>query len=268
MQNHAISSNTMQYHAIPCNTMQYHAIQCNTMQYHAIPCNTMLYHAILCNTMQYHAIPCIINNCWRSVPLLCGQYNGHFLNLTNRSDFSDLPQIHFWQKDQALGSPALIIEHYIYNKVSEGELVEKSVVFWHLFESDKRIWLLRPATNSLLTKQYGLDHFDQLVLAIKCRLDHGAWVGIDQPWSVFLLDQTTGNRSSVTSSIWFGTWNQHLCWQHVYKLTLLRIVSDVWRTLFDGTKPKHSSIAMTWDTSWKWSIFMRFSFWRELRGAP
>ena len=24
----------------------------------------------------------------------------------------------------------------------------------------------------------------------------------------------------------------------------------------------------TWETSWKWSIFMRFSFWRELRGAP
>ena len=28
--------------------------------------------------MQYHAIPCNINNCWRSVPLPCGQYNGHF----------------------------------------------------------------------------------------------------------------------------------------------------------------------------------------------
>ena len=50
------------------------------MQYHAIPCNTMQYHAIPCNTMQYHAIPCIINNCWRSVPLPCGQYNGHFYN--------------------------------------------------------------------------------------------------------------------------------------------------------------------------------------------
>ena len=29
--------------------------------------------------MQYHAIPCIINNCGRSVPHACGQYNGHFL---------------------------------------------------------------------------------------------------------------------------------------------------------------------------------------------
>ena len=28
--------------------------------------------------MQYHVIPCIINNCWRSVPLPYGQYNGHF----------------------------------------------------------------------------------------------------------------------------------------------------------------------------------------------
>ena len=58
--------------------MQCHAIPCNTMQNHAIPCNTMQYNAIPCNTMQYHAIPCIINNCWRSVPLPCGQYNGHF----------------------------------------------------------------------------------------------------------------------------------------------------------------------------------------------
>jgi hypothetical protein len=38
----------------------------------------MQYHAIPCNTMQYHAIPWNINNCWRSVPLPCGQYNGHF----------------------------------------------------------------------------------------------------------------------------------------------------------------------------------------------
>ena len=35
-------------------------------------------NAIACNTMQYPAIPCIINNCWRSGPLPCGQYNGHF----------------------------------------------------------------------------------------------------------------------------------------------------------------------------------------------
>ena len=74
MQYYAIQCNTMQYHAISCNTMQYHAIQCNTMQYHAIPCNTLQYHAIPCNTMQYYSIPFIINNCWRSVPLPCGQY--------------------------------------------------------------------------------------------------------------------------------------------------------------------------------------------------
>ena len=80
MQYHAIPCNTMQYNAIPCNTKQYHAIPSNTMQYHAIPCNTMQYYAIQCNTMQYHAIPCIINNCWRSVPLPCGQYNGHFFS--------------------------------------------------------------------------------------------------------------------------------------------------------------------------------------------
>ena len=72
----------MQNRAIPCITMQNHAIPCNTVQYHAIPCHTMQYHAKLCNTMHTmlcHAITCIINNCWRSVPLPCGQYNGHFL---------------------------------------------------------------------------------------------------------------------------------------------------------------------------------------------
>ena len=62
----------MQYHAIPCHTMQYHAISCNTMQYHAIPCNTM----------HYHAIPCTINNCWRSLPLPCGQYKDFFSSFT------------------------------------------------------------------------------------------------------------------------------------------------------------------------------------------
>ena len=48
------------------------------MHYHAIPCNTKQYHEMPCNTMQYHAIPCITNNCWRSVPLPCGQYNAIF----------------------------------------------------------------------------------------------------------------------------------------------------------------------------------------------
>ena len=78
MQYHAIPCNTMQYYAMQCNTMQYHAIPCNTMQYHAIPSNTMQFHAILCNSMQYPAIPCIINNCWRSVPLPWGQYMAIF----------------------------------------------------------------------------------------------------------------------------------------------------------------------------------------------
>ena len=94
VQHRATTCNTMQYRAIPCNTMQYnaipwyYAIKCNTMQHHVIPCNTMQYHSIPCNTMQYNAIPCntmqYINNCWRSVPLLCGQYNGHFLSTLNK----------------------------------------------------------------------------------------------------------------------------------------------------------------------------------------
>ena len=71
----------MQYNVIPCNTMQYHAIPYNTMSYYAIPCNIMQYHAIPCKTMQYHAKPYIFNNCWRSVPLPRGQYNGHFCNV-------------------------------------------------------------------------------------------------------------------------------------------------------------------------------------------
>ena len=78
MQYHVIPCNNMQYHAIQCNTMQHNATPCNTMQYHLIQCNTMQYHAILCNTMQYHAIPCMLYNCWRSVPLPCGQYMAIF----------------------------------------------------------------------------------------------------------------------------------------------------------------------------------------------
>ena len=77
----------MQYHAIHCNTMQYHAIPCKTMQYHAIPCNIMQYNAISCNFMQYHAILCIIINCWRSVPLPCGQYKAIFYLVLFGSDF-------------------------------------------------------------------------------------------------------------------------------------------------------------------------------------
>ena len=85
MQNHAIPCNIMHYHAIPCNTMQYHDIPCNTMHYHALPCNTMQYNAIPCNTLQYYAIPCIINNCWGSVPLPCGQYMAIFIKPPKQS---------------------------------------------------------------------------------------------------------------------------------------------------------------------------------------
>ena len=93
MQYHAIPCKTMWYHAIQCNTMWYHAIPCKTMQYHAIPCNTMQYHAILYNIMQYHAIPCIINNCWRSVPLPCWQCNGHVYIIYNIIIFTQFPKV-------------------------------------------------------------------------------------------------------------------------------------------------------------------------------
>ena len=75
----------MQYSVILFNTLLYSAIPCNTLQYHAIPCNTMQYYAIQCNARLYHAIPCIINNCWRSVPLPCGQYNGHFYKIIQKA---------------------------------------------------------------------------------------------------------------------------------------------------------------------------------------
>ena len=68
---------------MPCNSMQHHAIPCNTMQYHALPCNTMQYNAIPCNTVKHNAIPCININCWRSVPLPCGQYNAIFIIYAN-----------------------------------------------------------------------------------------------------------------------------------------------------------------------------------------
>ena len=32
--------------------------------------------------MQYHAIQCTINNCWRSLPLPCGQYKDFFSSFT------------------------------------------------------------------------------------------------------------------------------------------------------------------------------------------
>ena len=46
-------------------------------------------HAISCNTMQYHAIPCMLNNCWRSVPLPCGQYMAIFSVIWFKLDKSE-----------------------------------------------------------------------------------------------------------------------------------------------------------------------------------
>ena len=64
----------------------------------AIPCNSMQYLAIQFNTLQCHAIPCIINNCWRSLPLPCRHYKAIFyfyshaftfdLSLSTKEDFN------------------------------------------------------------------------------------------------------------------------------------------------------------------------------------
>ena len=90
MQYHALPCNTMQYNAVPCNTMQYHVKPSNTVQYHAIQCNTMQYYSIQSNTMKLHAIPCIIINCWRSVPLPCGQYMAIFSSVRSSNSHPDL----------------------------------------------------------------------------------------------------------------------------------------------------------------------------------
>ena len=41
--------------------------------------------------MQYHAIPCIIDSCWRSVSLPCGQYKAIFdiIDTVNNVDIAD-----------------------------------------------------------------------------------------------------------------------------------------------------------------------------------
>ena len=96
--------------AIPYNTMQYHAIACNTMQYHAIPCNTRQYNAIPCNTMQYHPIPCIIINCWRSVPLPCGQYKAIFSLVHLCCGFPLNIFISFIKEYTQLGGPSTLTE--------------------------------------------------------------------------------------------------------------------------------------------------------------
>ena len=93
------------------------------MQCHAIPCKTMQYHTILWNTKQYHAIPCIINNCWRSVPLPCGQYNGHFLlslNCGDRGalvgDFSPSSLYYWWWLYDRKG--VLFVFVYLYSEAT------------------------------------------------------------------------------------------------------------------------------------------------------
>ena len=52
--------------------MQYHAMQCNTLAYSGI-----LSHTLACSGILWHN-QCIISNCWRSVPLPCGQYMAIF----------------------------------------------------------------------------------------------------------------------------------------------------------------------------------------------
>ena len=118
VQYHAIPCNSMQYHAIPCNTMQYHVVPCNTVQYHAIPCNTMKYHVIPCITMQYHAIPCMPNNCWRSVPLPCGQYMAIFSSIRSSNSNSNLLVIHphFFRAHPSSTLDFHFLSHYSYIK--------------------------------------------------------------------------------------------------------------------------------------------------------
>ena len=129
MQYQAIQCTTMQYHAIPCDTMQYHAIPCNIMQYHAIPCNTMQYHAIPCNTMRNHAIPCIINHCWGSVPLPCGQYKAIFSR-------SWIP----WQEKYSSDmNHLLMIHNHVLSGVPKALCVEKE---------NSRSWGWQPCQSS------------------------------------------------------------------------------------------------------------------------
>ena len=45
--------------------------------------------------MKHHAIPYIINNCWRSVPLPCGQYNAIF-SIRPRSDHCHCHSLTNW----------------------------------------------------------------------------------------------------------------------------------------------------------------------------
>ena len=64
-------------------TSQDSGILWHTLAYSGILWHNMAYSgATWCNMVQHCAIPCIINNCWRSVPLPCGQYNGHFYIFT------------------------------------------------------------------------------------------------------------------------------------------------------------------------------------------
>ena len=72
----------MQYNAILWNTMQCHATLWHTLAYSGILLHTLAYsgipwHTLACSGILWHN-QCIINNCWRSVPLPCGQYMAIF----------------------------------------------------------------------------------------------------------------------------------------------------------------------------------------------
>ena len=68
-------------------------------------CSTMQYHTIPYNTMQFHAIPCIIYNCWRSVPLPCGQYMAIFYSSRGTQIQNLLRPAQIWMRQLVLGRP-------------------------------------------------------------------------------------------------------------------------------------------------------------------
>ena len=138
------------------------------------------------------------------------------LNLTNRSDFSDLRQIHFWQSNKVL---IILISLPLLSNVV---LI---MVPWSVSTNlDQFVFLIKPlAIVPVWRARYGLE-----------------------PEINISVDNMFINSDLAAHGKWCV---KNIIWSH-------------------QTKPKHFSIAMTWDTSWKWSIFMRFSFCRELRGAP
>ena len=72
----------MQYYEIPCNAMQHSGILWHTLAYscilwHTLAYSGILWHTLACSCILWHN-QCIINNCWRSVPLPCGHYMAIF----------------------------------------------------------------------------------------------------------------------------------------------------------------------------------------------